>query len=256
MNGNITPDQLATSPLSLVSVLELLVHNPVIVYILLAPLALILLDIVTGVARALKSKTFSMSRISDFLSHDLLKYISCFCIVLLSWFAWGQYTATTLVTTLGMAVLAGSIVASILENIQALLAGSALATNPVVQTIDQDATWLVDNLGKVAATPPAQIPTTIQTPTSAQIQSAAETAIGQIMGQPSSAAPQQSQQPVQAAQKQFQTPGQTTLVAQTPADVTQQQTSIMPAVSNLFPGTNQPTFLFPSSSSSSGSAQQ
>jgi hypothetical protein len=117
--------------------------------VLIAPLALILLDVLTGIWRALRTGNFSLARVSDFLSHDILKYGASFFLLVVTWLSSGQYSAATLVGTLGMGTLSLSIGSSIYNNLVALFA------DPVINAEEKQA---IDTLTQLASTPLSALP--------------------------------------------------------------------------------------------------
>ncbi len=97
-----------------------LFSNITIATLCIVPLLMIIFDIITGLARAIKTKEFKLRRIADFLGTSFLKYLACFGAVLLTWIASDSTEATIVAGSLGMGTLTVAIAGSISENLDTL----------------------------------------------------------------------------------------------------------------------------------------
>lgn len=109
------------SPTSLIlASLHVLLSNPLFMVGVGIPLALILADVLTGVGAALKRKEFDMTHIADFLSHDLVKYMTASGMLVFSFLLLGATSPLTIAALSLPGLLAVSIAASIFQNVQLL----------------------------------------------------------------------------------------------------------------------------------------
>ena len=108
-------------PSSLIlSTLHTLLSTPLFLSGVVLPLVLILADVVTGIGAALKQHVFSLDHLADFLSHDLVKYLTACTLLVCSYVLVGKDSPLTLAALTLPGILAVSIAASILHNVQLL----------------------------------------------------------------------------------------------------------------------------------------
>lgn len=122
-----------------------LFSNPLLETLVIAPLVLLFLDIVTGVARAVKHQKFSWRRFSDFLGSSFLQYLVAIIATVLVFVVNGSAAAAIVAGVLGMSALATSLAASIVENV------SDLNLPP---TVEKEADAIVKEVENVATHPP------------------------------------------------------------------------------------------------------
>jgi Bacteriophage holin family len=97
-----------------------LLTNTSFIALIIMPLVLIFVDIVSGIAKAIKLHDFSYRRVADFLGTSFLKYLVAFTASLVVFLIAGSAKAASVACWLGMGSLSLSLTASIIENISAL----------------------------------------------------------------------------------------------------------------------------------------
>lgn len=110
-------------------------HDPLTRLLFLVPLALLLLDLLTGAAAALKARTFRMTEVSDCLLHDGNKYLA----LLIGYLALpllngGSYLAVAAGAKAALLLFIASQLGSIVENVGALT-GNQFTTELVLTAL-------------------------------------------------------------------------------------------------------------------------
>ena len=96
-------------------------QGPLFSVLLVTPLALIGLDVLTGIASAIKRGVFSWTKLPQVLDHDLASYAVGALLMLLAFLVTGSDLASSIGALVGMPALAGRIIASIAGNVSELL---------------------------------------------------------------------------------------------------------------------------------------
>lgn len=119
--------------------------DPLMGVIFIAPLILILLDVLAGVTRALYEQEFQFRRLADFLRTSFLQYAMVCAAIVFLWSITASRQWTIAAGIFGQGVLSLSLLASILENLHLSSHKPDLAiyhqsTNPLPAVSDFDAT--------------------------------------------------------------------------------------------------------------------
>lgn len=85
--------------------------------IFIAPLALIVLDVLSGIAGSIHDQSFSLRYLSHFLGTSFLRYMTSFASLLAIWIITADKRVVMTVAVIEMGVLSLSLAASILENL-------------------------------------------------------------------------------------------------------------------------------------------
>lgn len=170
---------------TLVQTILMMLHQPAIQTMVLAPLGLIALDILTGIASSCKHGTFSWKMFPSFLGNDLFRYMGGCSLVLGAYIGFGSDLAALVSGMVSLGPLSLGILASIRENWQ-----EVVGTNtPLGQLVNVEASALQQM--STARTSSAII--TAVMPAVAKAQEAVKSTTEPMPSyQPSQAPPQQS----------------------------------------------------------------
>lgn len=139
--------------LALNTLVNLLLHDPAIRVMVVVPLALILLDVLSGIGSAIRHGDFLLAQIADFAGKDLQKWLAIMAVFAFAVVAGTSYTAEAVALGAPMLALTGALVASITENVAEMLGMPFAEFGSLVQNF---ITWL-KNLGM--KTPAVESPT-------------------------------------------------------------------------------------------------
>lgn len=112
-----------------------LINNPIILSLVLIPLALVFLDWVTGIASAIHRGTFDVTKVMDFFKSNLIdKYLGAIALIAIAFITSpvsNQPLVMTITTFVGMTGISTSLVGSIYANCREFLSPD------LMQTVDQ-----------------------------------------------------------------------------------------------------------------------